>query len=60
MQTVTVYRSDDPYESWIVEMIDPDNDGTCEKAVFYGAKSERPARDWAAQEYSSEPVRRHA
>jgi hypothetical protein len=40
-----------------VEMIDPDNDGTCEKAIFYGARSERQARDYAAREYPSEPAR---
>jgi hypothetical protein len=60
MRTVTVYRCDDPYESWAVEMIDPDNDGTCEKAIFYGARSERQARDYAAREYPSEPARLRA
>ena len=43
MPTVTVYRCEDPYESWVVEMIDPDGDGTCEKAIFFGGESERQA-----------------
>jgi hypothetical protein len=60
MRTVTVYRCNDPYESWAVEMIGPDSKGTCEKATFYSAKSQRQARDYAAREYPSEPERLHA
>lgn len=49
--TVTVYKFSDDSDAWAVEFCDPEDDGVCEKATFYGPQAERQAMDFAAREY---------
>jgi hypothetical protein len=51
--TVTIYQFVDGSEAWAVEYINPDDDGVCEKATFYGPRAERQAKEFAAREYGS-------
>jgi hypothetical protein len=46
-----LYKTDDGSEGWVVEHCDPDDDGRCDKAVFYGPEAERQAVDFLRYEY---------
>lgn len=61
MGQVSIYAYPDNSGTWAVEHIDPDDDGTVEKATFYGYRAENQARSFALAEYGfTEPARRSA
>ena len=51
----TLYELTDGYGGCVVERCDPDDDGRCDKATFYGPEAERQARDFMVAEYGAEP-----
>lgn len=57
-----IYKLNDGSEGWAVERCEPENDGICHKAIFYGPQSARQAADFLAREYASSeaPLRRSA
>jgi hypothetical protein len=57
-----IYKLDDGSEGWAVERCEPENDGVCHKAVFYGPAAARQASDFLFREYSASetPARRSA
>lgn len=58
----TKYQLDDGSRGWAVERCEPENDGVCHKAIFYGPEAERQASQFLQHEYgvSTLPVRRSA
>ena len=57
-----LYKLDDGSEGWAVERCEPENDGICHKAIFYGPQAGRQAADFLASEYRTtvSPARRSA
>jgi hypothetical protein len=45
------YKLSDGSGGWVVERCDPQDDGRCDKAVFYGPEAERQAADFLRYEY---------
>ena len=58
----TIFEQADGSGTWVVESCRPEDDGICEKAIFYGPNAERQAREFIAREYGpvSEPLRQRA
>lgn len=48
---VSLLREEGPPLGWAIECIEPDNDGRCHKAVFWGPDAYRQARQFARLEY---------
>lgn len=51
MTNASIYAMTDGSNGWAVERCEPDNDGVCHKAVFYGPDAARQARTFKAVEY---------
>lgn len=49
----TVYQSEGPPPTWVVEAIDMEGDGDVYMAVFQGPDAEGLAEEYAAQKYES-------
>lgn len=56
------YELNDGSGGWAVERCEPENDGACHKAVFYGPDAGRQAAEFLAREYgvSKQPEHRPA
>lgn len=49
----TQYPLNDGSNGWAVECCEPENDGVCHKAIFYGPDAERQATDHLSREYGA-------
>lgn len=47
----SVYEQSVSAGEWAVEYIPGDDDGTCDKAVFFGPRAREQAHRWAKAEY---------
>ena len=45
------YELDDGSGGWAVEHCEPENDGICHKAIFYGPSAKRQAAEFLVREY---------
>lgn len=49
----TSYELNDGSGGWAVERCEPENDGICHKAIFYGPQARRQAAEFLSREYKT-------